>query len=104
MTISTDHYTCQFGPTGVCVQFPQRPPPEAIQALKLRGFRWNPAGHYWWKRHAADTPAVLDALRAIFAPVPTPRGPCWICGAPGTFRNRGAATPVYCDACAAAHP
>lgn len=29
--------------------------------------------------------------------------PCWICKAPdGRFRNLGAATPVWCDACFAA--
>lgn len=29
-------------------------------------------------------------------------GPCWECKAPeGKFRNYGAATPVYCDACEA---
>lgn len=28
------------------------------------------------------------------------RAPCWICGNPaGKFRNLGAATPVWCDAC-----
>lgn len=104
MTITTNHYTCQLGSTAVCIQFPQRPPEDAIKALKLHGFRWNPAGHYWWKGHAAGTSAVLDSLRAIFNPVPPPSAPCWICGAPGTLRNRGAASPVYCDACAAAHP
>jgi len=29
-----------------------------------------------------------------------PDGPCWICQNPeGFFRNLGAATPVWCDAC-----
>lgn len=28
------------------------------------------------------------------------RAPCWICNDPnGQFRNLGAATPVWCDAC-----
>lgn len=32
------------------------------------------------------------------------RAPCWDCGDPdGKFRNFGAATPVYCDACHAIH-
>jgi hypothetical protein len=67
MTITTPHYTCAYGADGsATIQFPQRPPPEAIQALKFHRFRWDPAGRCWWKHPSTGTADLLDGLDSIF--------------------------------------
>ena len=81
-------------------------PPEAIRSiLKSYGHRWSPAGQLWYSHRAtghADCCAAIDAYIRIQSG--TPDGQCWDCPNPqGFFRNCGAATPVYCDACHAKH-
>jgi hypothetical protein len=93
-------FTHAIGP-GVRIRFSAKPDIRIRDMLKANGFRWSPAGGDWWRTRvqgAADFLAALD--RAIG---PRPDGLCWRCQAPeGYFRPRGAATPVYCDACHAA--
>lgn len=81
-------------------------PPEAIRnILKGYGYRWSPAGQVWYAHRAtgyANCCAALDAYIRIQSGAPD--GQCWECQSPqGFFRNYGAATPVYCDACHAKH-
>jgi len=79
--------------------FPDKPS-EAIRALlKSAGFRWSPSAACWWRRGVKGAADFLTALDRKVNPR-RPDGPCWRCKAPGGFfRPRGAATPVYCDAC-----
>lgn len=86
----------------VRIRFSEKPDERIRAMLKANGYRWSPAAGEWWHhgcRGAADFLAALD--RAIGPRKPD--GACWRCQAPeGYFRPRGAATPVYCDACHAA--
>lgn len=81
------------------ITFPAKPSDEIRALLKGAGFRWSPAGGYWWRRGckgAADFIATLDRRLNPGRP----DGACWRCQSPqGFFRPQGAATPVYCDAC-----
>jgi hypothetical protein len=81
----------------VSVMFAGKPEERTRAMLKAPGFRWSPAGGFWWRRRvegAADFLAALD--RALNQG--RPDGAC--CGSPdGFFRPQGAATPVYCDKC-----
>src|SRR5260370_31868116 len=88
---------------GVELRFSEKPDERIRAMLKANGFRWAPSAGVWWRRRIEGTADFLDALRkALFVGPPRPDGPCWRCKAPaGFFRPRGAATPVYCDACAA---
>ena len=44
--------------------------------------------------------AGISCATACKAAPREPDGTCWACkSAPGFFRNRGAAAPVWCDAC-----
>jgi hypothetical protein len=83
----------------VSVMFNAKPEDRIRSMLKANGFRWSPAGGFWWRPRVsgfADFCAALD--RAIHPH--RPDGPCWRCQAPeGFFRPQGAATPVYCDDC-----
>lgn len=67
---------------------------EAIERgdiIKYYG-RWHGAEH---ARCGAVPVAGIEQTEAR-----RPVAPCWICHAPeGYFRARGAATPVWCDAC-----
>ncbi len=79
-------------------------PSEAVRScLKANGFRWSPSGSYWWRSRITGAADVLDSVRRIIdreSGVKLPDAPCWLCKDPnGYFRNRGAATPVWCDAC-----
>jgi hypothetical protein len=42
----------------VVIRHDERPPKEAIEALKSRGFHWSPTGKFWCRKHTAN------ALRA----------------------------------------
>jgi hypothetical protein len=53
----------------------------------------------WWKRGAQGATDVVAALERLMMPR-RPDGACWRCHSPnGYFRNRGTATPVWCDRC-----
>lgn len=86
---------------GVRVRFSAKPPAEVIGQLKAAGFRWSPAGGEWWRNRTTGAADVLDRIDRLLRPKDQPDGACWKCGAPGRFRNRGAAAPVFCDRCAA---
>lgn len=93
-------FTHNIGPD-LRIRFSAKPDERIRAILKANGFRWSPAAGIWWRRGvrgAADFLAALDRIGPR-----TPDGACWACQSPdGYFRPRGAATPVYCDACHAA--
>ena len=63
------------------------------------GFRWSPAGGFWWRARVSGAADFLAALHRKIGPR-RPDGACWGCQSPdGYFRPQGAAAPVYCDAC-----
>ncbi len=94
-------FTHWIGP-GVRVRFSDKPDARIRDLLKANGFRWSPAGGYWWRSRVGGAADFLAALDRAVSPR-RPDGPCWRCQAPeGYFRQQGAATPVYCDACHAA--
>jgi hypothetical protein len=83
------------------ITFSEKPPEDVRAMLKANGFRWSPAG-MWWRSKAEGAADFLAALDRKIGPR-RPDGNCWRCQSPeGYFRPRGAATPVWCDACAAA--
>ena len=86
--------------------FPGKPSPAIRAALKNNRYRWSPSGGYWWKSGAtgsADFAAHLRVMLDREAGIRRPDAPCWKCKDPAGFlRARGAAAPVYCDACNAA--
>jgi hypothetical protein len=99
-------FTHQFGSGAYfALKFNEKPCERIRSILKGAGFRWSPASATWWRSKvsgAADFMAALqraiDGAEGIRRPV----GACWVCQSPdGFFRNRGAAAPVWCDACAA---
>jgi hypothetical protein len=92
-------FTYSIESTDTRIAFPSKPP-EAIRALlKSAGFRWSPAGGFWFRRGCKGAADFLTALDRKMNPG-RPDGACWRCKAPeGFFRTQGAATPVYCDAC-----
>ena len=84
------------------VMFTAKPDERIRSMLKVSGFRWSPAGGFWWRRRVEGFADFLAALDRAINPR-RPDGACWRCKAPeGFFRPQGAATPVYCDACHAA--
>jgi hypothetical protein len=88
-------------------EFSEKPPAEIIGMLKRQGYRWNPKAKLWWRHHGRnlDWLETLGKLVDKTNGVRRPNGPCWICGdSNGFFRARGAATPVWCDRCAAERP
>jgi len=85
---------------GVRVQFSAKPPAEVLGQLKAAGFRWSPAAGQWWRNRVTGAADLLARIDRLLNPN-RPDGACWKCGAPGRFRNRGAAAPVLCDRCAA---
>ena len=83
----------------VSVMFSAKPDERIRSALKVNGFRWSPAGGFWWRRRVEGFADFLRALERLIDPN-KPDGTCWDCNSPdGFFRPCGAATPVYCDAC-----
>ena len=83
---------------GVRVRFSARPPDAVLALLRVNGFRWcRPSGE-WTRRRVVGTADLLGRIDRMLNP-DRPDGACWKCGAPGRFRNRGAATPVFCDDC-----
>jgi hypothetical protein len=90
-------FTTQFA-NGVTVRFPEKPPEAIRSMLKANGFRWG--NGCWYRRTIKGAADFLTALERKCRPAGTPDAPCWTCKDPaGFFRNQGAATPVYCDAC-----
>jgi len=89
---------------GVMIEFGEKPPQEVRSVLKRNSFRWSPSAQAWWRRRVAGAADVLCAIDKILEPA-RPDGACWDCGGPdGWFRNRGAATPVLCEACSERRP
>jgi hypothetical protein len=87
----------------VRVTFSDKPGADVRAMLKANGFRWSPAGGYWWRHRVTGAADFLLALGRKIGPR-RPDGACWECGsAEGYFRNRGAAAPVWCDPCNAKH-
>lgn len=90
------------------IWFSAKPPETIRNMLKYQGFRWSPRIGAWWRKRGSSWD-FLDTLtkeidKANGVPK-KPDGPCWVCGDPnGFFRARGAATPVWCDKCAAERP
>jgi len=82
------------------ISFDAKPGIDVIQTLKAHGFRWN--GRQWWRNRVSGAADVINALQRMINP-PAFDGACWECGQPGKFRNLGAAAPVWCDSCNAAH-
>lgn len=82
-----------------------RKPGEQVRAvLKTAGMRWSPQG-YWYCPRGSYLPDALEKYVDKENGYRRPDGPCWICKDPaGFFRARGAATPVWCDKCAAERP
>jgi hypothetical protein len=87
---------------GVRITFNEKPDERIRSLLKANGFRWSPTGGHWWRTRVGGAADFLAALDRAVGPR-KPDGPCWKCKNPdGYFRPRGAATPVYCEACYAA--
>ncbi len=84
----------------VQIMFADKPPEPVRALLKAHGFRWCPSPACWWRRGVTGAADVLAGIDRLLNP-DRPDGACWTCGAPGRFRNHGAATPVLCDTCAA---
>jgi hypothetical protein len=83
----------------VRVTFSEKPGADVRAMLKANGFRWSPAGGYWWRRRVTGAADFLLALERKIGPR-RPDGACWDCRAPdGFFRVSGPFAPVYCDAC-----
>ena len=81
------------------ITFPTKPDERVRACLKAHGFQWSPSMGCWWKRGAKGAADVIAALDRLTMPR-KPDGACWRCQSPdGWFRNRGAATPVWCDRC-----
>jgi hypothetical protein len=84
---------------GVHITFNEKPDERIRSMLKANGFRWSPSLGEWWRRSVSGAADFLAALDRAVGPR-RPDGVCWRCKSPeGYFRPRGAATPVYCDAC-----
>jgi hypothetical protein len=82
---------------GVMVTFPSKPPESIRAMLKANGFRW--AHGSWYRQRVTGAADFLTALERKCNPE-RPDAACWKCGDPnGFFRHRGAAAPVWCDAC-----
>jgi hypothetical protein len=99
-------FTHQFGPGAYfALRFSAKPDERIRAILKGAGFRWSPSSATWWRSRVTGGADFLAALsRAIDDAhgIRRPVGPCWACQSPdGFFRNRGAASPVWCDACVA---
>jgi hypothetical protein len=83
--------------------FNEKPDASIRALLKGAGFRWAPSGGFWWRRGVRGAADFIAALEKRIGPR-RPDSACWDCSAPdGFFRPFGAATPVYCDECHAAH-
>jgi len=97
-------FTHQFGPGAyMSLKFSGKPS-EAVRAvLKSWGCRWSPASGEWWRGKVSGGADLVEAVRKCIdreAGIRRPDGACWICKAEaGFFRNRGAAAPLWCDAC-----
>src|SRR5947209_6112737 len=95
-------FTHSIDRRGVAVRFSDKPDERIRRMLKASGFRWAPSAGLWWRSRVQGAADFIGALERAIGPR-RPDGPCWRCQAPeGYFRNRGAATPVWCDSCAAA--
>jgi hypothetical protein len=95
----------QIGPGAYfALRFSAKPDERIRSMLKANGFRWSPASASWWRGRVTGAAHFLAALaKAIDSAegIRRPVGACWVCQSPeGFFRNRGAAAPVWCDACA----
>ena len=88
-----------ISPGQVGVRFSAKPDERIRAMLKANGFRWSPAGGFWWRRRVEGSADFLGALDRAIGPR-RPDGACWRCQSPeGYVRPQGAAAPVYCDAC-----
>ncbi len=85
----------------VALTFDAKPDADTRQTLKNNGFRWNPGARCWYRRKVGNVYDLVAYLEKKNNPPET--WPCWKCKAPGTMRQYGAATPVYCDTCHAEH-
>jgi hypothetical protein len=96
--VSMRPYTYATGPD-TRIKFPAKPDERVRSCLKAHGFQWSPSMGCWWKRGYIGLADVVKALDRLLMPR-RPDGACWRCHSPnGYFRNRGAATPVWCDRC-----
>ena len=92
-------FSHSIGPHGCTVRFSERPDQSIRDCLKRNGFRWEPREGIWYRRRVKGFADLVGALDRMLNPG-RPDGNCWICGSPeGRFRPRGAAAPVWCDAC-----
>lgn len=95
--------TYSIGNGQTTIAFDAKPSANVRSMLKANRFRWSPASQYWWRRGATGAADVIAAVQTTLdreAGIRRPDGACWKCKAPeGFLRNRGAAAPVYCDAC-----
>ena len=99
-------FTHQIGPGAYfALTFSAKPCERVRGFLKSYGMRWAPASGTWWRGKATGSADIIAALRTVIDQtegIRRPVGACWVCQSPdGFFRNRGAAAPVWCDACAA---
>lgn len=85
----------------VALTFATKPDAQTRQTLKYNGFRWSPKTRCWWRRKIGNVHDLVAYLENKNNPPET--WPCWNCKEPGTMRQHGAATPVYCDDCHAEH-
>ena len=92
-------FTHCIGGGQVTLKFDGKPPANVLSALKASGFRWSPRSQEWWRQRIAGAADLIGAIDKMLNPG-RPDGACWTCKDPsGRFRYRGAATPVWCDAC-----
>ena len=94
MTYRIERLSC-----GIAFVFDGKPDEKVRTCLKSAGFRWSPGAGHWWRRQVVPYADLSLHIDKLLHPG-RPDGTCWRCGsAEGRFRNHGAATPVYCDAC-----
>ena len=91
-------FTYRIG-RGVYLKFSGKPEDRVRSMLKANGFRWFPALQEWGRSRVSGAADFIGALEKAIGPR-KPDGECWVCKSPeGYFRNRGAASPVWCDGC-----
>lgn len=102
MRLNYESFTVETTAGTVELRFPGKPSEAIRTTLKRNGYRWSPSSQCWWSRSTryADFVAALDRQIRGVTEARQPVGACWSCKDPnGHFRNRGAASPVLCDAC-----
>lgn len=94
-------FSYSIGGGMVSITFPGKPEADVRSMLKGHGFRWSPAGGYWWRRKVTGAGDVITALDRHYHKG-RPDGACHNCKAPeGFWRNRGAGASLWCNKCAA---